>query len=126
MGWKEREDCIAKNVEFRSNDIEGAKFELESTDQDHSYSVYWTLNIKAVDEKGKPLQDAEVTIFDKSNTVVTQTKTDEKGKLQTELEEYSVDGKEKKFISPYTVSIGNYKKIVELNKNTEITCTVSR
>ena len=43
MGWKEREDCIAKNVEFRSNDIRGANFDMDATEQDHSYSVYWTL-----------------------------------------------------------------------------------
>ena len=91
MGWKERDDCFAKNVEFRSNVIKGADFDLDITDQPHSYSVYWTLNIKAADKKGKPLKDAEVIIRDKNNNVVAETKTDADGKLQTELLEYSFE-----------------------------------
>ena len=125
MGWKERDDCFAKNVEFRSNVIKGVDFDLDITNQPHSYSVYWTLNIKAADKKGKPLKDAEVIIRDKNNNVVAETKTDADGKLQTELLEYSFENSEKKFASPYTVSIGNSQKKVELNKNTEITCVVA-
>ncbi len=110
-------------MEFRSNDIQGAKFDIETTDQDHSYSVYWTLSIKVADKKGKPAKNADVTILDKNNAIVLQTKTDEYGSLQTELQEYAVTGKEKKFLSPYTVSAGGCEKKVELNKNMEITCT---
>ncbi len=124
MGWQECEECLAKNVEFRSNDIRGAEFDVQVTDQDHSYSVYWTLNVKVTDARGKPVKNAEVTIRDKSNVVVLKTKTDENGKLQTELQEYAVDGKEKKFLSPYTVLVGGCEKKVELNKNMEITCIV--
>ena len=122
MGWQECEECIAKNVEFRSNDIKGAKFDIEATDQDHSYSVYWTLSINVADKKGKPVKNADITIFDKNNVIVLQTKTGENGSLQTELQEYAVTGKEKKFLSPYTVSAGGCEKKVELNKNMEITC----
>lgn len=124
MGWQECEECIAKNVEFRSNEIKGSKFDIEATDQDHTYSVYWTLSIKVADEKGKPGKNADITILDKNNVIVLQTKTDEYGKLQTELQEYAVTGKEKKFLSPYTVSAGGCKQKVELNKNIEITCTL--
>ena len=124
MGWKGREDCIAKNVEFRSNDIRGAKFEVAATDQDHSYTVYWTLHVKVIDAKRDPVKNAEVNIRDKNNTVVLQTKTDENGKLQTELQEYAVDGKEKKYLSPYTISLSGCEKKVELNKNMEISCVV--
>jgi len=124
MGWQEREDCVAKNVEFRSNDIRGADFGIEATDQDHSYSVYWTLHLKVTDAKGSPQKNAQVIILDKANVVALQTKTDENGKLQTELLEYAVDGKEKKFLSPYTISMAGCEKKVELNKNMEVTCVI--
>jgi hypothetical protein len=55
MGSLDSKEYIAKNVEFRSNDIKGAKFELQATDQDHSYSVYWTLNVQIADAKGTPV-----------------------------------------------------------------------
>ncbi|MEO8764343.1 MAG: hypothetical protein ABI416_08650 [Ginsengibacter sp.] len=122
MGWKEREDCIAKNVEFRSNDIRGANFEIQATDQDHSYKVYWTLLVKVTDAKNAPAKNTEVIIRDKSNAIVLQIKTDENGRLQTELPEYEVDGKKTNFISPYTISLPGCEKKVTLNKNMEITC----
>jgi hypothetical protein len=125
MGWQECKECFAKNIEFRSNEIRGTKFDVEATDQDHSYSVYWTLRIKITDAKGKPVKNVGITILDKSNAVVLQTKADEYGKLQTELPEYAVNGKERNFSSPYTISVSSCEKKVELNKNMEITCTVS-
>ena len=39
MGWIERDDCLAKEIEFRSNTFEGFDFEIDATDQHHSYSV---------------------------------------------------------------------------------------
>ncbi len=124
MGSLDSKDCIAKDVEFRSNDIKGAKFELQATDQDHSYSVYWTLTVKIADEKRSPVKNAEVTIRDKGNAIVLQAKTDESGKLQTELPEYAVNGKEKNYSSPYTISVNSCEKKVELDKNMEITCVI--
>ncbi|MBK8088854.1 MAG: Ig-like domain-containing protein [Chitinophagaceae bacterium] len=124
MGWQGCEECIAKNVEFRSNTIEGAKFDVETTEQNHSYTVYWTLTIKITDEKGNPAKNTEVTFRDKNNAMILQTKTDEYGKLQTELPEYAVNGKEKKYSSPYTVSVGGCEKKVELDKNIDISCTI--
>ena len=124
MGSQECEGCIAKNVEFRSNDIRGSNFDVQATEQNHSYSVYWTLHVKVTDAKSNPVKNAEVTIHDKNNAVVLQTKTDEYGKLQTELPEYVVNGKEKNNSSPYTVSVAGCEKKVELNKNREITCIV--
>lgn len=124
MGWEGREDCIAKNVEFRSNDIKGAKFDIQATDQDHSYSVYWTLHLKVIDAMKNLVKNADVTIRDKTNAVILQTKTDEDGRLETELPEYTVDGKEKKFSSPYIISLAGCEKKVELNKNMEIACSV--
>jgi hypothetical protein len=114
------DDCIAKNVEFRSNKIEGQKFDVEVTDQDHSYSVYWTLSIKILGTNGAPARNTDVTIRDKNNTIILQSKTNEAGKLSAELLQYSVDGKEKKVSTPYTVISGNLKKAIELDNNKEI------
>jgi hypothetical protein len=114
------DDCVAKNIEFRSNKIEGQQFGLNVTDQDHSYAVYWTLKIKVNDNKGIPLKNADITIFDKSNAIVLKSKTEENGKLTIELPEYAVDGKNKKVSSPYIISVGKFKKEVELNNNMEI------
>jgi hypothetical protein len=120
MGWKGRTDCVAKNIEFRSNEIAGQKFEMDITDQDHSYAVYWTLNILITNAKGTPSKNVDVTILDKNNTVALKSKTDSNGRLSVELQEYSVDSKEKKVLSPYTITVGNFKKVIELNSNKEI------
>jgi hypothetical protein len=113
-------DCIAKNVEFRSNNIEGQKFELDVTDQDHSYSVYWTLIVKIHDSKGIPGKNTDLTIRDKNNIVVLHSKTDENGKFSAELPQYIVDGTEMKVLSPYTVRAGTLKREIELDSNKEI------
>ena len=121
MGWTKRDDTFAKDVQFNSNEIRGAAFGLEATDQDHSYSVNWTLQLKVSDKKGKPVKDAEITILDKNQSKILQEKTDEGGNLKTELLEYSVKGKEKTYSAPYTVVFGNTKKEIALNKNSNVT-----
>ncbi len=115
------DDCVAKNVEFRSNKIEGQKFELQSTDQDNSYSVYWTLTIKIYDSKGVSAKNTEVTIRDRNNSIIMQSKTNESGILSAELQQYAVDGKGKKVSSPYTIIAGKLKKEIDLDNNKEIT-----
>ncbi|MBS1610605.1 MAG: hypothetical protein JSS70_17980 [Bacteroidetes bacterium] len=117
MGWDE---SVAKNIEFRSNNIEGGKFSVAASDRDHTYSVYWTLTIRLVDKKGGVVKNAEVLIRDKNGVVVTRANTDENGEIKTELPEYSVNGKEKRYTSPYTVSVDDLKREVNLTKNTEI------
>ena len=114
------DDCIAKNIEFRSNNIEGQKFEMSVTDQDHSYSIFWTLKIKLADSTGSPSKNTDVTIRDRNNAIVLNTKTDNNGMISVELPQYSVYGKEKKISSPYTVSAGNFIKEIELDNNKEL------
>lgn len=121
MGWAGRDDTWAKDVEFNSNDIRGAEFGLHATDQDHSYSVKWTLQLKVADQKGNPIKNADITILDKNQSKILQKKTDELGNIKTELLEYSVKGKEKTYSSPYTIVVGDAKKEVVLNKNSHIT-----
>lgn len=108
---------IAENVEFRSNVVEGGKFSVDATNQEHSYSVYFTLTIDVKDANGNPSPDADVVVFDKTGAVAFRSKSDIQGKASAELLEYAVNGKEKKTLSPYTVSVGDSEKVVDLDAN---------
>jgi hypothetical protein len=114
------DDCVAKNIKFRSNNTVGQKFSLDVTDQDHSYSVWWTLNATAKDLKNLPLKNTEVTIVNQLNEIAFKGKTDQLGQVTVELPEYSVDGKNKKIFSPYTIKAGIIKKEIKLDYNKEI------
>jgi hypothetical protein len=124
MGSLKSDEYVAQNVEFRSNEVEGGKFEIDATDQDHSYSVYWTLKVMVKDVNNIPVKNTEVSIHDKSGSVVLQTKTDSKGELTTELRQYLVTGKERNLASPYAIDVNGVKKEVELDSNKEITFTL--
>jgi hypothetical protein len=115
---------VARNIEFRSNKIEGGKMEIDATDQDHIYSVYWKLTVKVIDSKGVPVEHADVTIHDKSGSVALQTKTDFEGKVITELLQYHASGKEKNMASPYTIEVDSVSNEVELSCNKEIVFTL--
>jgi len=82
--------------------------------------VYWTLTVKIYDSKGVPGKNTDVTILDKNNTIIMHSKTDNSGRLSAELPQYSVEGKEKKISSPYTIIAGTLKKEIELDNNKEI------
>ncbi len=64
MGWAERKDCVATDIEFRSNNFEGIDFGINATDQSHSYSVWWTLKVKVTDKKGNVIKGTEVRFLD--------------------------------------------------------------
>jgi hypothetical protein len=121
MGWSEHDTNVAKNVMFSSNDIRGSKFGLQSTEEDHSYTVNWTLKLLVSDKNGKPVNNTDVKILDRNNKQVLEEKTDEHGNVKTELLEYSVNGKEKSYASPYTIVVGNDKKEVVLDRNSSVT-----
>jgi hypothetical protein len=114
------EECVAKNVRFRSNIIKGQKFSLDVTDQDHSYSVFWTLIIVIKDSKGSPVNNADISIINKFGETVMKTKTDASGKISQELIEYSVERNTRKDFSPYTIKAGKTIKEVNLDNNKEI------
>jgi hypothetical protein len=113
--------CVAKNIKFRSNHIDGQKFSLDVTDQDHSYFVFWTLNITVKNSKGLPVKHADITILNKDGDLALKTKTDASGKISQELLEYLVDGNNRKFFSPYIIKSGKNKEEVILDSNKEIT-----
>jgi len=79
-----------------------------------------------VDTKQKAVANADIIISDKNNAVVQQVKTDGNGNINLELPEYTVNGSDKKILSPYTLSVKGTERIIELNKNTAVKCMVSK
>jgi hypothetical protein len=120
MGWEERKDCVAKDIQFRSNEIKGSEFDLDATKQDHEYSVYWTLKVKTVDKKGNPIVDNEVKIINKNGEEVGKGKTLKDGTITFELLEYSFKNTQKSYVGPYMVITGKTTETINLNKNTEV------
>jgi hypothetical protein len=118
------DDCVAKNIKFRSNRTEGQKFSLDVTDQDHSYSVLWTLSMSLKDSEGLPVKNADITIINKYGDIALKTKTDASGKISQELIEYSVKGRTRKIFSPYTIKAGTTAREITLDSNKEITVQI--
>lgn len=120
IGTEGCDECVAKNIRFRSNHVVGRKFELSATDQDHSYTVSWNLAITVKEENGDAANNAGVTIIDNSGKVALKGQTDREGKISVELPEYAADGRNKKVFSPYTVITGRVKRKVILDDDREI------
>ncbi|MFC2124341.1 hypothetical protein ACFLU5_05985 [Bacteroidota bacterium] len=121
MGWIDWDECTAKKIEFRSNHLEGLEFGIDATAQHHSYIVNWSLTIKAIDKKGKALQSRNVTIVNRNGEEVANQRTNNIGILQIDLPEYSVDGEEIIYLSPYMIIVNNKKEEVNLNADKFIT-----
>lgn len=121
MGWAERKDCVAKDIDFRSDEIIGSEFGIDATSQNHNYSVYWTLKINVVDKKENPVGDAVVKIFNKNGEVVATLKTQPDGTIKDELLEYSFSNSIKTYHSPYKIMVGKASESINLNKNSAIT-----
>lgn len=124
MGWNERKDCVATDIEFRSNQFEGFDFSIDATNQPHSYSVWWTLKVDVTDKKGNVVNGAEVQFLDKNGNEIARKITNDNGFVQVELQEYSINDKEKISSAPYSVVVGKKKEKVNLNKNTNINMTI--
>jgi len=121
MGWDGYHRCVARNIQFRSNVIEGAGFGIDATAQDHSYAVYWTLEVHVTDRNGKSVAGKEIRILDKSGREVFRQLTAKDGTVICELPEYSLVSGEKSFSSPYTVIAGKKKEKVEFTRNSVVT-----
>jgi hypothetical protein len=118
MGWNRNR---AENIEFRSNETVGTGFEIDKTDNDHSYSVFWRLTVRAVDKRGSSVKDTEIVILDTRGNEVLRKKTGSDGIMVTELPEYSMDGSGSRYQSPYTVISNNDKRTVKLDRNSDLT-----
>jgi hypothetical protein len=120
MGWIEWKGCVAENIQFESNDITGAPFEIDATEQPHSYSVYWTLTVCVTEKNGNPVASEKVIIQDRNGARVKELVTPEKGTITVSLPEYYFTRQEKHYSSPYLVLAGKNKLIVNLDHNLEV------
>jgi hypothetical protein len=126
MGWMGWKGCVAENIQFESNEISGAPFEIDATDQSHSYSVSWTLSIHVTDKSGKGVEGALIKISDKDGNEVLAKKSAQDGSLTTRLEEYSYASAIRNYKSPYMVRVENRKEKLDLNKNQDINVKIPK
>ncbi|MBN1108493.1 MAG: hypothetical protein JXA55_06965 [Bacteroidales bacterium] len=117
MGWY---NAVAENIQFRSNHTEASRFEIDKTDKEHSYTVFWTLGVRVFDGRGKACEGVEVLITDSEGEEVSRLKTDKSGLVRQELAGYAVSGKERKNYSPYTVHAGRSRQKVDLDSNKDV------
>lgn len=123
MGWDGYYKCVAKDIQFRSNITEGVGFEIDATGQDHSYTVFWTLEVQVKDKKGRCDPGKEVRILDANGNEVYSQSTGKDGTVVCELPQYAVKFSEKVNSAPYTVIVGKNKEVVELTSNSVVKIT---
>jgi hypothetical protein len=126
IGWKDRDESVAEGIRFESNDISGASFDVDATDQPHSYSVYWTLTVNVSDKSGRPIIGIPVLITDKNGRKILEQSTETDGKVQVQLTGYSVSGSKKTTSSGYTVNVAGKIEEVILDKNTEVNVKLAK
>jgi len=119
MGWSDY--SIASNIDFRSNTFVNTELGFDKVDLDHSYTVYWTLDVKVVDKKGNPVAGADVKIFDVNGLEVSSSISSETGLISKELPEFSMKGSVKTSLAPYSVKVGKKSEVIKLNQNSELT-----
>ncbi len=125
MGWEGHPGCVAKNIQFCSNRVIGAGFEIDATAQAHSYTVSWTLEVEVTDRKGETVSGQQVRILDRSGNEVANRLTGLHGSVVVELPGYRVNGVSITHLSPYTVIVNKKQKKVSLDTNREITIKTS-
>lgn len=116
MGWKYGKTSYARDVKFYSNRFEGMEFGIDRTNQDHSYEVYWTLEVRA-----EGLVNKRVVVENSEGTVVDEGRINSKGVWTTELLDFSYAKGNKTSNNTYKVVCGNFDKRVILNKNQIVT-----
>lgn len=119
------DDCVARNVTFRSNRVEGQPFSLKVTPQDHLVTVYWSLGVGVKNKMQQPERGAVVVVKDCTGKVVTKARTDDKGEANFELPQYTHKGTGKINFSPYAVSVGKSKVMVDLENSKMISINLN-
>lgn len=120
MGWNSNENSVAQDIEFLSNNFEQLEFGVDKTEQNHSYSVSWTLTIKVLNEDNQVVPNSLVFIKDVNGKNVMEGKTDSLGQFQTILKEYDYRNKTIHSLCPYTVCVKEVQQKVSLDSNLEI------
>lgn len=126
IGWSEGEDIVARNIEFRSNKIEGAPFSIDASGEQNQYSVYWTLAVTVVDKMSKPLPGKPVAVRDSRAKLVFSGTTDQNGAVRAELPAYVVQDADRISFSPYTIEVGGSRREIALDSNTSIRMVVRK
>lgn len=126
MGFDACKDCIAKNVEIRSNEIVNDSFSIQVSGKGHSYSVFWNLIVNITDKKGSPVKNEEIVILDKNNNEVIRERTGDDGKIHTDLCSYKTDGQEEFFLSPYSIKVGTHTEKLDLKEDKELTISIKK
>jgi hypothetical protein len=124
IGHSGCDDCVARDVTFRSNRVEGQPFLLKVTPQDHLFTVYWTLEAAVKDSKGQPVAGAVVTATNSSGKIVSRLTTDDNGVTRIELPQYKYNGKKNVHFSPYILSVGKSRVEVDLDSDKSISLQV--
>jgi hypothetical protein len=122
------------DIEFRSTTCVNCGFGIKWVEpapdwKQNTYSVWWTLGVKVVDEQGRAVAGRKVTIADRNGKEAFSGTTGDDGVVRAELLEYSAvatrpEGElkiAKDESSPYTVSAGGATKTVDLTGNMDIT-----
>jgi hypothetical protein len=120
MGFGDGADCMAKQVEFSSNKVEGDRFWIKQDKKAHSYSVNWQLDLSVINKKGKQLADKQVVIKNSTGKIVKELKTDSVGKLIVTLPAYTFNEHENLVENPYTLEIGKDKKQLTMEKDEQL------
>jgi hypothetical protein len=120
MGWTGWKGCVADSISFKSNEITGASFDVDATDQPHTYSVWWTLTVHATGKDGKPAAVREIKIFDRNGTMVKDLITTENGTVAVSLPEYSFSDQKKDYDSPYIILERKTRLTVNLDHDKDV------
>ncbi len=120
MGWKERQDCVADNIIFDSNEFLNSRFGIDKTDQPHSYAVFWSLTMCVKTPTGEPAVETPITVKNSRGQQVAEKKTDATGQATFRLREFSVRDNTAEYDSPYTLEIGDKILPITLEQNRQI------
>jgi hypothetical protein len=120
IGFGNGADCLAKQVEFRSNEVVGERFRIKQDNKAHTYTINWQLDLALFNKKEQPSAGKKVVIKNSAGEIVKELMTDPEGKLKVTLPAYTFDKSDKQSESPYLLEVGKEKKQVVLEKDEQL------
>jgi len=124
MGYQDCKTCYAKDVEFRSNTVEGNDFSIHETSQPHSYKIYWTYRLQLLGKNRKLVANQKVVVKNKDNELVSSLQTDKNGWVETELLSREKQSGSAAVSLSYTIEVAGRQKEISLTKNTTDKMTI--